>query len=676
MTKVSIVIPVYNSEKYLSVCLDSLLCQTLKEFEIICVDDGSTDQSLKILKEYEAKDNRIRIIHQNNLYAGVARNNGLALVTGEYVCFFDSDDFYNRSLLEKAYKKAKITDADIVIFGAKKYDTETKTYEKTNLYFDKKFLPRKEVFSRHDIPNEILMITSPALWTKMYKTEFIRNNNLQFQPLQNTNDAYFSLVSLCIAERISYVNEDLTYYRVGQKNNLQSQKRKFPTCFVDAYTAVYNELKRKGIFDEVEKSYVNMVMSGCSYNIDTTMDPYAKLQICEGLSNPQFLDSGFMSHPQSYYLDIHQYEKIAECIRKWKPYQKILEQCRTWSKKLSLSLNSPNVSVIIPVYNTEKYIEECLTSICNQSLQTIEIIIVDDGTTDHAIEKVQHFIKNDPRIHVIHKANGGLSSARNTGLCQATGEYILFVDSDDKLCKYALEILYYYAKHNLLDDLFFGAEAFLDSDSNQERLKDEWNKYRHYYERKGKYTNSTKGQTLFTEFVNNNDFKPSACLQLLRREFLQNNKLRFREGIIHEDNLFTMQCLLFAEHASFLNLNLYFRRIHQNSIMTTKQGFSNTYGYYISAMEMIHTIKLYDREIDESYIVAIGRQMQQLLIAAQNSLSQIPLGEQYEEKRKLKVCDRLLFDLLISDKQSPADKISKIQRFLLKIYKVIARNSK
>lgn len=115
-TKVSVILPVYNVSDYLRQCMDSIVGQTLKDIEIICVDDGSTDDSLAILKEYEAKDQRVKVIQQANAGAGAARNKGLEIATGEYLSFLDSDDFFEPDMLEKAWSKAHETRAQVVVF--------------------------------------------------------------------------------------------------------------------------------------------------------------------------------------------------------------------------------------------------------------------------------------------------------------------------------------------------------------------------------------------------------------------------------------------------------------------------------------------------------------------------------------------------------------------------------
>ena len=128
MVKVSVIIPVYNVEPYLKQCMDSVVGQTLKDIEIICVDDGSTDGSLDILREYAAEDNRIQIIEQKNAGAGAARNNGMRHATGKYLSFLDSDDFFEPRMLEKAYDLVEKDQADFVAYKSDQYHTEKKQF--------------------------------------------------------------------------------------------------------------------------------------------------------------------------------------------------------------------------------------------------------------------------------------------------------------------------------------------------------------------------------------------------------------------------------------------------------------------------------------------------------------------------------------------------------------------
>ena len=237
--KVSVVMPVYNVENYIEECLDSLINQTLKEIEIICVDDGSTDGTLKLLYKYEEADSRVKIIQQQNQYAGVARNNGMKHAVGEYIIFLDSDDFFEKTMLEKMYNEAKRTEADLVLCGGQVFDDATKETKPAPWFLKTKILPKELPFSYRDTDGQLLNAISPAPWTKMFKKEFVDKSGIQFQPFQNSNDVYFIFVMVCTSERISYVDEALVNYRRGMSTNLQSKKHKAPLCFLEAYYSAY-----------------------------------------------------------------------------------------------------------------------------------------------------------------------------------------------------------------------------------------------------------------------------------------------------------------------------------------------------------------------------------------------------------------------------------------------------
>ena len=141
MIKVSVIIPVYNVKPYLKQCMDSVVGQTLRDIEIICVDDESTDGSLKILQEYAEKDTRIQIIRQKNAGAGAARNNGMRHATGKYLSFLDSDDFFEMDMLEKAYEKAERDQADFVVYKSDQYHTEKDEFIKVDWVVREEELP-------------------------------------------------------------------------------------------------------------------------------------------------------------------------------------------------------------------------------------------------------------------------------------------------------------------------------------------------------------------------------------------------------------------------------------------------------------------------------------------------------------------------------------------------------
>lgn len=258
--KVSVIIPVYNVEKYLRECIDSILNQTLRDLELICVDDGSTDGSLEILHEYEKADSRVKVLTQHNMGAGAARNKGLAIATGEYLSFLDSDDFFASGLLEESYRRCQETRAEICIYQIMRYnDTTHETYFDKGS-FRKENAPRKEVFSYKDMPEHILDSFQNWAWNKLISHDLVKRNGIKFQEIFRTNDLFFVASCMMLAERITLLEKKLVYYRIGIKNNCQSTNYRFPLDFLKAFYAVRQFLEERGMYAEVERSFVN---KGC-----------------------------------------------------------------------------------------------------------------------------------------------------------------------------------------------------------------------------------------------------------------------------------------------------------------------------------------------------------------------------------------------------------------------------
>ncbi len=218
--KVSVVIPIYNQEKYLRECLDSVVNQTLKDIEIICVNDGSTDGSLAILEEYAEKDNRIKIINQENQGAGVARNNGIDIATGEYLMFLDPDDWYDSNACEKAYTQIKQNNNDLVVFNFIEYIEKTGKSSKA----DWRLAPLKNHFNQPKINLRELKnyISCAYTVTQIYSLNFIKDNNILFSNNKFAEDVPFYIKAIVSAKDVSIINEPLYFYRIQEKSSSQT----------------------------------------------------------------------------------------------------------------------------------------------------------------------------------------------------------------------------------------------------------------------------------------------------------------------------------------------------------------------------------------------------------------------------------------------------------------------
>lgn len=245
--KVSVVVPVYNAEKYLRQCVESLLMQTLKDTELIFVDDGSTDGSVAILKEFMEKDSRIHIYCQTNQYAAVARNNGMSHATGKYIIFLDSDDFFAPSMLEECYEAAEEYNAEIVAFDFWHYDDTSGQFVE-----DKRLSPifPKGIITREKREKFIYKLWG-APWNKMILLDFVHRQHLQYQVIRSTDDEYFNRMAVILAERIVYLKKPFVYYRENVSSSLQGQREKDLTCGVQCAMALRKEIKERAITDPV-----------------------------------------------------------------------------------------------------------------------------------------------------------------------------------------------------------------------------------------------------------------------------------------------------------------------------------------------------------------------------------------------------------------------------------------
>ncbi len=240
--KISVVVPVYNTSRFLRQCVDSLINQTLKDVEFIFVDDGSTDDSLEILKQYQEKDERVKILHQENLHAGVARNNGMKQATGKYILFLDSDDYFDLKLLEEAFCCAEKKQAEVVFWGHYIYDNQTGEIRK------RLFRMRHGVFSGEMLGDNVFSTFSVVPWNRLYLRSFIMKYNLEYQKIYKHNDVYFGLASVALAERIACLNKRLVYHRINNPESLQGNRTYAFQNLIEVYSGLKEKLIAHGKF--------------------------------------------------------------------------------------------------------------------------------------------------------------------------------------------------------------------------------------------------------------------------------------------------------------------------------------------------------------------------------------------------------------------------------------------
>ena len=430
MPKVSVIIPVYNAQKYLERCLNSIVNQTLTEIEILLIDDCSTDKSVEIIQEYSKKDKRIKLIKsRENQGAAAARNKGLDIAKGEYIGFIDADDYIDLNYYEELYKKAKETNADVVkckraVIGENGVKHES-------------YLNESVKTSKYNFSFE---------WTTaIYKTSLINDNHIRLVPEFTVAEDVIFLNEIIVKTDKIEVIDNVLYYYCRRKNSLNEvfyPKAKILNNLkaIEYVLGVYNKALGSNISEEI---YLQQYMKYLDVIALSVMSRTKDIKIKRQCIRKYI--ALFNKCKRRLELEKSLIEKDRELFEhiKNKNVDMVVEN---YFKKRT------KVSVIVPLYNVEKYLKRCLNSLVNQTLTDIEIILIDDCSKDKSLEIAKKYAKKDYRIKIIElPKNQGAAVARNKGLEAASGEYLGFVDSDDDLDLNFYEELYKRAARKKLD---------------------------------------------------------------------------------------------------------------------------------------------------------------------------------------------------------------------------------
>lgn len=271
--RVSVIIPVYNVETYLRRCLDSLLGQTLRDIEIICVDDGSTDGSPGILDFYASDDARVKVVRQENAGAGAARNRGMDLAAGEYLFFCDPDDFCDRRMLHDMYLRAKAKDADIVVAGKTVVDAETGETIVEKPLSAGMVWGMRQPFPPERIAGRIFSFAKSVAWDKLFRRGFVVSRGLRFQALPRSNDVFFTDMALATARRIALVRKGYYRYSYRRDGSLTFAKARHPFAAFEAYRAVEEALREKGLFGLYGRNFTEVFVPIMLANLKAVRAP-------------------------------------------------------------------------------------------------------------------------------------------------------------------------------------------------------------------------------------------------------------------------------------------------------------------------------------------------------------------------------------------------------------------
>lgn len=542
---ISIIIPVYNVENYLYECINSVLIQSFQDFEIICIDDASTDSSLKILEYFVKKDSRIKLlVNESNKGPGYSRNRGIDIANGKYILFLDGDDWLSFNTLKTLFDEAEKNDLELLMFRAIVYYDEINDFGMEKYYdMEDMLVFSHKVFTHLDLDKTNLFNVPNVVWNKFYLKSFLDDSNIRF-----TNENYiyednpFSLKALFTARRISVIS-DYLYNRRRRADSIMTLTDEHLLNIFAVVRLIF------GIFIENKEVYEYHKERLLYYLFQSIL--YGKYEIIDD----EFKQIFFIEVQNVYKEFIKEYGLYKDIKDNVNP--DILDFFKFEDIADEILPSNPEISVIVPVYNVENYLEVCLDSVVNQTFRDIEIICVNDGSTDGSLSILKEYCKHDSRFTIISQENRGLSAARNAGFKVAKGNYIYFLDSDDYIELDALQKLYTHCVEKDLDMLLFKTCCF--DDVSKEKFKES------YFEMNF-LTDLIKGEVFNYKDINQKVYDLAVTMgsTFFRYELISD--LTFPEGLIFEDNPFFIEAILNAKRVYFLEEYLYHKRERRNSI--------------------------------------------------------------------------------------------------------------
>ena len=312
--KVSVIVPVYNQEKYLEQCVKSILVQTLHEAEFIFVDDGSTDSSLSMLKEYEKQDSRVKVITQENGGAGKARNTGLSVARGEYLSFLDSDDFFEPDMLEKAVAALEDSKADFVVFHSDQWWEDEQCIKTPTWVVRDQYIPPYRPMSFRSFTDNVFKVFVGWTWDKVYRTDFVKKYNLTFQEQRTSNDMRFVFSALILADSIEVIPDILAHQRRNNKESLSNTREKSWDCFYNALVSLRENLISYNLYNIMEQDFINYALHFSLWNLDTITGEKKEL-LFNTLKENWFTDLKITEHSENYFYNKNEYRKYLNIMK-------------------------------------------------------------------------------------------------------------------------------------------------------------------------------------------------------------------------------------------------------------------------------------------------------------------------------------------------------------------------
>ena len=538
---ISVIIPVFNAEKYLVQCLDSIINQSFKNLEIICINDGSTDKSLNILEEYSKKDKRIKIINISNHGQGYARNIGIKKANGRYISFVDADDFLDLNSYEILHEFIINNKLDALFFQLINYIDTSGNFIETDLYNHVCFKKNNLIFSPEEYEKVLFNIPVCPV-SKIYKTDFLRKNNIYFLEDVIFEDNVFFYNVYFNAKKLGFIKKHC-YYRRRHECSVTRNFNKKHFDIVKIANRLIDLFIKLGKYDKLKGDIINHTFSMIKEwflkaPLYLKVDFY--LLIKENYKGCNELKEEFHSNLNKANKKIFKIfldsENYIDFISKFKSINVEYDIIDSIKKNYK-------VSVIIPTYNTGNILHRTMNSIENQTFgfDNIEVVIVDDcsnNETKDILDKYSSF--DNVKVIYLNFNTGSSGTPRNIGVKEASADYVMFLDHDDFFHHNALKELY----GKILEydcDLVFGTYSTVSNG----KLFDIY-----YPNEKSGYFNSISDNERLVAVP-----PPSIWTKLFKKSVIIENNILF-PPILGEDAIFMFKFLLNSKGIYYLKDSL------------------------------------------------------------------------------------------------------------------------
>lgn len=598
--KVSILMPSLNSGAFIRECMESVVTQTLREIEILCVDAGSTDGTLEILREYEKNDPRVRVIVSDKKSMGYQYNLGLDAAAGDYIGMVETDDWVEADAFASLWSAASSHNVDIV--AANYYRYYTKPEVRNQPFENLGGCPYEQVFC----PQEVLQsfAVTPLIWSGIYRRSLLKENNIRFNetPGASFQDTGFHFLVMTAAKTAFFLNNYFYHYRCdNETQSVNSGGKVFCICdethyferFLDDHPVEKQRLLKPYMawkYDKYRWNYGRVAPQFQWEFLVRFREEFLEHREA-GLLGEQSLNTA-VSHVTMKVINELIDNPVSYFKRTCKKYCTIPKEGKLLEAEILKegSFSSPDVSIIIPLHDEEGCVAGSLESARKQTLENIEIICVDDGSDDATLRCILNQSDTDQRITVLHQIHQGSASAKNKGLEYARGRYVLFLCAGDRLREGALERLVSLADKHGLDMLCFGSAPLSEECSENNVICGSGSKQE----------TVVTGAEQFCYACEHAAYEPFAGAALYNLQYLLRRRIRFIDGIFYEDRSFVFSALTEADRVIHLEDKLYLTG--ETRTLPLKKIFLRVYSYFVIYQEILQKCQSlpYDERFQEN----------------------------------------------------------------------------